>query len=177
MAIGVVFLIARFLTAALLLAAGLAKLANRDAFVRSLASTLVVPSLVTRLIGTGVPLAEIAVGSLMIGGWRIEIVSVAAAGLFATFGVFVVVMLKRAPAAGCGCFGGKGTVSPALVVRNVGLTMLALASAAFPLVWLAVVAFAILLLGTIPPTKRVLDRLAQAKASPWQAPNAAVVRE
>jgi hypothetical protein len=80
-------------------------------------------------------------------------------------------------AADCGCFGGSGKVSAALVVRNVGLAMLALASAAVPLVWLAVTAFAILLLGTIPPTKRVLDRLAQAKASPWHAPNAAVVRE
>jgi hypothetical protein len=64
------------------------------------------------------PWLEIALGILLLGGWRIRHVSLAACGLLATFIAILAVTYVRGIEANCGCFSFDDRITPLTIVRD-----------------------------------------------------------
>lgn len=75
--------------------------------------------------------AEVALGLLFLSGRAPRAAALAALASLALFSAMLLVLRRRAPATGCGCFGGTAE-RPAGLARNAALAALALVVAAHP---------------------------------------------
>jgi uncharacterized membrane protein YphA (DoxX/SURF4 family) len=114
--------------ATLLLHAGLVKLLDRSLFMQHLAAYRVPDPLLTPLSGA-LPLAEVGFGLLLLSPWRVA----GAAGAGALLLLYAASMAwhrKAGRRLDCGCGGEPLTLSWALVLRNLALTLLCLPASA-----------------------------------------------
>jgi uncharacterized membrane protein YphA (DoxX/SURF4 family) len=64
------------------------------------------------------PWVEIALGGLLIAGWKTRYVAMAALGLLATFTVVLTITYLRGIDANCGCFSFDDRITPLTVARD-----------------------------------------------------------
>jgi uncharacterized membrane protein YphA (DoxX/SURF4 family) len=64
------------------------------------------------------PWVEIALGVLLIAGWKTRYVAMAALGLLATFTVVLTITYLRGIDANCGCFSFDDRITPLTVARD-----------------------------------------------------------
>ncbi len=128
----IISLIARLGIAALLLYAGALKLLDPTAFATDIANYHFFPALAPWL-AVCLPTTELVVGIALLvtrNTW-LPAASLAATVLFSTFTIAVAQAYFRHINVSCGCFGsdsGSDAISLATVVRNIGLTALAVFS-------------------------------------------------
>jgi hypothetical protein len=120
-------LIAAGWTAALLLHAAIAKLADRGLFHQHLAA-YGVPDAAQPVLVWALPLAEAAAALGLVTPWR-PAAALLAAGLLALYGAAMAWHLLRGRVLDCGCGGAPLPLSAALVARNAVLAAVALAAA------------------------------------------------
>lgn len=114
------------------LVAGLSKIADLDASVRAVRAYQLLPEAVVGLVGAGLPVAEIALGLLLLVGFGVRTGAVISAVVLAAFVVGIVSAWARGLRIDCGCFGGGGRLTaeqdPSYGVelaRDIGLLLLA----------------------------------------------------
>ncbi len=122
---------ARLILGGVLVVAGALKVGDPDASVRAVRAYQLLPDVLERSIGYGLPLLELAVGVLLLAGAATRLAAVASALLLLTFVVGVSSAWARGLQIECGCFGGGGAAqgdqSGAYLVelaRDVGLLAL-----------------------------------------------------
>ncbi len=118
--------IAATISADVLVIAGLLKIGSLSSFGKQIASYEIMPGSLATLSGYIIPPIEVGIGISLLFLPR---VATGAAFLFMSFALAVGVNLLRGRSQlRCGCFGpsGKHTISPAHVVGNVGLSLLAI---------------------------------------------------
>lgn len=124
----------RLATAVVFLLAGLAKLANLDAFTRAVANYRLLPVRAVRPVARDLPAAEVAAGALLAAGVATRLVALALAAMLLAFAVAVAVNLRRGCRIDCGCFTGPGPreITWATVARNLVMSAGAVLLAARP---------------------------------------------
>lgn len=128
---GIVGLVARLLLGGVLLAAGLLKIGDLTGSVQSVVAYQVFPYEVARLIGTTLPVVEIAVGLLLVLGLLTRGAAVVGGVLMLAFVAGIASAWARGLAIDCGCFGTGGPVDPedtrylSEILRDLGLLALA----------------------------------------------------
>ncbi len=80
------------------------------------------------------PWIEIALGILLLIGWRIRYIALAACGLLGAFSLILTITYMRGIEANCGCFSFDDRISPLTIVRDGLILLPALFLAAEPLV-------------------------------------------
>lgn len=124
-------LVARVLLGGVLLAAGLFKITDLTGSVQSVVAYQLFPYEVARLIGTTLPVAEIAAGVLLLAGLLTRSAAVVGAVLMVAFVAGIVSAWSRGLTIDCGCFGSGGPVDPedtrylSEILRDLGLLALA----------------------------------------------------
>jgi uncharacterized membrane protein YphA (DoxX/SURF4 family) len=122
---------ARLVLGGVLLAAGLAKVADPVASVTAVRAYQLLPESVERLTGYGLPFLEIGLGLLLIAGFATRVAAIVAGLLMIGFVIGIVSAWARGLSIDCGCFGGGGVVDPADVdyvlplLRDTGLVLCA----------------------------------------------------
>lgn len=124
-------LVARALIALILIAAGLAKLAARESFQKSLRGFSLLPKGAHGVLLWSLPAVEVASGATLAVGLWPTITSTISMALFSLFLVLTTAELVIGSSAlkSCGCFGRQTLLSPAVPIRNGALILLALAVA------------------------------------------------
>jgi uncharacterized membrane protein YphA (DoxX/SURF4 family) len=124
----------RLAIAVVFLLAGLAKLANLDAFTRAVANYRLLPARAVRPVARALPAAEVAAGVLLLTGVATRLVALALAALLLAFAAAVAVNLRRGRRIDCGCFTGPGPreITWATVARNLAMSAGAVLLAARP---------------------------------------------
>jgi peroxiredoxin/uncharacterized membrane protein YphA (DoxX/SURF4 family) len=119
-------LIARLVLAAVLGAAGIAKLLRPTASRTSMAA-FGIPRALVPTAAVAVPVVEVAVAALLVPAATAEAAAIAAFLLLAAFTLGVGANLARGRAPACGCFGAVSSqpIGPATIVRNLVLMALA----------------------------------------------------
>lgn len=121
--------LARLVLGIVLLVAGALKVGHPAASARAVQAYQLLPYDVARLIGYGLPMVEIIVGSLLVIGLLTRGAAVVASLLMAAFVIGIVSAWVRGLAIDCGCFGGGGTIAkadtsyPLEVARDAGLLL------------------------------------------------------
>lgn len=112
-------------------AAGLLKIADPDASVRAVAAYELLPYSAERIIGYGLPFAEIALALLLLLGLATRFAAATSGLLMIAFIAAVGAAWVRGLSIDCGCFGGGGQVAPDQtryleeILRDAGLLLLA----------------------------------------------------
>ncbi|WP_344802151.1 MauE/DoxX family redox-associated membrane protein [Microlunatus ginsengisoli] len=125
----------RLVLGGVLLVAGGLKVIDPQTSVQAVRAYQLLPDGLARIVGWGLPFAEIALGLLLIVGLFTRVAAIAAGVLMVVFIVAVTSAAARGLSIDCGCFGGGGQVAPgqtayaAEILRDVGLLLSA--------VWLA----------------------------------------
>ncbi|MEX0788925.1 MAG: MauE/DoxX family redox-associated membrane protein [Anaerolineales bacterium] len=109
-----------------LITASLPKLKDPAKFAAGVIQYKVLPMKLARAYGYLLPLAEMLVGTLLIIGIRVPIVSAASAIMFGSFGFAVVVNLLRKSEMPCYCFGASESLGWNTLVRIVVLLALSI---------------------------------------------------
>lgn len=128
---GLVGLAARLVLGGVLLVAGWLKITDLTGSVQSVLAYELFSYPVARLIGTMLPVVEIAVGVLLLLGLLTRAAAVAGGLLMVVFVAGIVSAWSRGLAIDCGCFGTGGPVDPEdtaylpEIVRDLGLLALA----------------------------------------------------
>ncbi len=123
--------VVRLVLGGILVAAGAIKVIDPQTSVQAVRAYELLPAGLERLVGWGLPFAEIALGLLLIAGVFTRAVAVAAGVLLVVFIAAVMSAAVRGLNIDCGCFGGGGEVAagetnyPAEVVRDLGFVLLA----------------------------------------------------
>lgn len=127
----VVGLLARLVLGGVLLAAGLLKIGDLTGSVQSVVAYQVFPYELARLIGTTLPVIEVAVGLLLVVGLLTRAAATVGGALMLAFVVGIISAWARGLAIDCGCFGTGGPVDPedtrylSEILRDLGLLALA----------------------------------------------------
>jgi uncharacterized membrane protein YphA (DoxX/SURF4 family) len=122
---------ARLLLAGVFLTAGVLKAADPQDSVVAVRAYELLPDSWAKLIGWGLPFAEIALGLLLAVGLLTRPVAIVAAALLSCFIVAVASAAARGLSIDCGCFGGGGALPPGQahyageIVRDIGLLLVA----------------------------------------------------
>lgn len=133
---GLVSLLARLVLGVFLLAAGWVKVVDLTGSVQSVLAYELLGYEASRLVGTMLPVVEIAVGLLLVLGLLTRASAVVAGLLMVVFVAAIASAWARGLAIDCGCFGSGGPVDPedtrylSEILRDLGLLALA--------VWLVV---------------------------------------
>jgi hypothetical protein len=113
---------AQSLLSVVLVAAGLAKLRDRDGFMASLRSYRWVPKGAAGALGWGVPVLECALAAALWVGPLRRPAALLATGLLMAFTVLIVRLVLDGGEVGCGCFGSSSQrVTWFSVIRNIAL--------------------------------------------------------
>lgn len=116
----------RLLLAAVLLAAGLAKILDVETTVRAVRAYRVLPEAVVPAFGFAMPVVELALGALLALGFRVRQAAAAALGLMLLYTVALVQAWARGLQIDCGCFGAGSWVGyPQEVARDLALALAA----------------------------------------------------
>jgi uncharacterized membrane protein YphA (DoxX/SURF4 family) len=124
---------ARLIVAVVFIIAGGLKVGDLAQSTRAVNAYEVMPIEVGRVVGSMLPLLEIAVGVLLIVGIASRLVSAVAAGLFIVFITGITQAWVRGLSIDCGCFGGGGTIAAnqTKYAWEIGRDLLLFALAAF----------------------------------------------
>ncbi|MDQ3886739.1 MAG: DoxX family membrane protein [Actinomycetota bacterium] len=138
--------------------AGATKVTDLDASVRAVQAYRLLPEPVVVAVGAGLPLAEIALGVLLIAGLGVRASALGSVLLLVTFLVGIGSAWARGLPIECGCFGSGGDLVPgqeprygAEMIRDAGLLLLAGWLAVRPESWVAVDA---VLVSRVPEQER-----------------------
>ena len=120
---------------ALLLSAGVVHIAHRSTFREVLREHRIVPRRLVRPVGGAVACAELAIGGLGVAAVAVaakpaQLLAFGAAALFCAFTAYAAVLLKRRPAAPCGCVAADYPVNVWVVARAAILAIASVAAAA-----------------------------------------------
>ena len=124
-----VTLAARLILGVTLLVAGLLKVTRLDASVQSVRLYQLLPWDVTALVGSALPIIEIAVGLLLITGTFTTVSAAIGSLLMLAFIIGIASVWARGISIDCGCFGGGGAIEasktqyPLEIARDVGLLL------------------------------------------------------
>ena len=122
---------ARLGLAVVLLVAGGLKVADPGQAVQAVRAYEILPASLEKLVGWGLPFAEIALGLLLLLGLLTRWAAAAGGLLMVIFIIGVASAAARGLSIDCGCFGGGGEVAPDQtayvqeILRDVGFTALA----------------------------------------------------
>jgi uncharacterized membrane protein YphA (DoxX/SURF4 family) len=120
-------LVVRLALAGVALWAGVAKLSDLEASVRAVRAYDLLPGALADVAGFGLPVVELVLGLLLLGGLLTRPAAVVNALLMLAFIGGVVSAWARGLSIDCGCFGGGGVVDPdetqyvSVIVRDVAL--------------------------------------------------------
>jgi uncharacterized membrane protein YphA (DoxX/SURF4 family) len=120
---------ARFFLGALLLIAGTSKFFRFAAFKDAIAAYGLVPARFASPLSRTIPFVEVATGLFLTLGFLVGAALVLAAGLLLVFSMAMTINLVKGSRIPCGCLGARNQISWGLVVRNLALVGLAIASA------------------------------------------------
>ena len=123
--------VVRLVLGGVMLYSGYSKILDLPASVRAVRAYRLVPESVAPIIGNGLPMFELILGVLLIGG----LLTRASAGLtlllMLAFEVGIASAWARGLAIDCGCFGGGGNIDPSKttyvieILRDLGFILLA----------------------------------------------------
>jgi uncharacterized membrane protein YphA (DoxX/SURF4 family) len=123
--------IVRLVLGGVLLVAGGLKVIDPQSSVQAVTAYELLPDGLARIVGWGLPFAEIAIGLLLVVGALTRWAALAAGVMMIVFIAAVGSAAARGLSIDCGCFGGGGTVAPgetaytAEILRDVGLLLMA----------------------------------------------------
>jgi uncharacterized membrane protein YphA (DoxX/SURF4 family) len=115
--------ISRFLLAGIFLYTGYIKIESPLQFSAILYGYKLFPNSLILPLTHYFPWVEIALGILLLAGWKIRYVSLAACGLLATFIAVLATTYFRGIEANCGCFSFDDRITPLTILRD-GLIIL-----------------------------------------------------
>lgn len=121
---------ARWILAAVWLAAGLSKVTDLDGSAKAVAAFQILPPDAAIYVGYALPMLEIGLGVLLAAGVGVRVSAAVSALLMAAFTAGIVSVWMRGLSIDCGCFGGGGEVAPGEtnyavdVARDVALLVL-----------------------------------------------------
>lgn len=122
----------RWLLGAVWVVAGATKATDLDESVRAVRAYRLLPEPVAQVVGAGLPLAEVALGLLLIAGLGVRACAVASAVLLVVFMAGIGSAWARGLRIDCGCFGTGGDLAAearprygAELARDAGLLLLA----------------------------------------------------
>lgn len=122
---------ARLVLGAVLLVAGVLKVADPQASVAAVRAYELLPAGMVTVVGWGLPFAEVLLGMVLLVGIAVRPAAIAAAGLLAVFVAAVASAAARGLSIDCGCFGSGGPVPAGQtaygteIARDLGLLALA----------------------------------------------------
>lgn len=122
---------ARLVLGAVLLVAGVLKVADPQASVAAVRAYELLPAGMVTAVGWGLPFAEVLLGMVLLVGIAVRPAAIAAAGLLAVFVAAVASAAARGLSIDCGCFGSGGPVPAGQtaygteIARDLGLLALA----------------------------------------------------
>jgi protein-disulfide isomerase len=135
--------VVRLVLGAVWIWASLSKLHNPRRFVQDVRAYDATPEWLSKGIGYGLPVLEVAIGVLLIVGIAVRLSAIASAALFLVFLVGLVEASARGIKLSCGCFGGGGLTDGSTqytweILRDIGLLALAVLLALWPLTYLSI---------------------------------------
>ena len=128
----------RLVLAGIMLWAGGAKIGDLAASVRAVRAFEILPEVLARPVGYGLPVLEIVLGLLLLGGLLTRYAALLTALLLAGFVVGIAAAWARGLSIDCGCFGGGGptdadnTQYPLEIVRDLAILAVGLVVARWP---------------------------------------------
>ena len=123
--------VARLVLGGVLLASGLAKVADPVESVTAVRAYQLLPESLERVTGYGLPFLELGLAVLLLAGFATRVAAVVGGLLMLGFVVGIASAWARGLSIDCGCFGGGGAVDPDEVnyvtplLRDTGLVLLA----------------------------------------------------
>ncbi|MGI9062392.1 MAG: MauE/DoxX family redox-associated membrane protein [Pseudonocardiaceae bacterium] len=102
---------ARWLLGAVWVVAGATKVTDLDGSVRAVRAYRLLPEPLTQLVGAGLPVAEIALGLLLIAGLGVRAGAMTSAVLLIVFMAGIGAAWARGLRIDCGCFGAGGDLA------------------------------------------------------------------
>ena len=108
----------RLFVGGLFVIAGYAKLASRFEFELAIESYQLLPVWGVIAVASALPWFEVALGMLILRGWKMHWFSTAATALLGFFLVTMAITFLRGVEATCGCFGLGEPVSPRTLLRD-----------------------------------------------------------
>lgn len=113
-------MLARWGLAVVLLAAGISKLSDRQAFVEAIQSFRILPARLSRALALGLPWLEVVISAALALGLWTRLAAATAVVLLIIFSVAIAVNLARGNALECNCFGPlyRGRISGWSLLRN-----------------------------------------------------------
>jgi protein-disulfide isomerase/uncharacterized membrane protein YphA (DoxX/SURF4 family) len=122
--------VARLVLGVVWIWAGLAKLSSPRTFVQAVRAYDATPEWLSKAIGYGLPVLEVAIGILLVVGVAVRICAAVSAALLVVFLIGIIEVAARGIKLECGCFGGGGTTDSGTTylldsLRDVGLLVLA----------------------------------------------------
>jgi uncharacterized membrane protein YphA (DoxX/SURF4 family) len=130
---------ARLVLGAVWLAAGASKITDLDASVRAVRAYRLLPETAAQIVGAGLPVVELLLGTLLIVGAGVRAAAAVSAVLMLAFDVGIASAWARGLQIDCGCFGSGGELAPGQdptysieLVRDAALTALAVLLARWP---------------------------------------------
>jgi uncharacterized membrane protein YphA (DoxX/SURF4 family) len=124
--------VARLVVGGVWLYAGALKLPNPDTSVTAVRSYQLLPTDTAELVGRGLPMLEVVVGTCLVIGLLIRFTGVLSALMLVAFIVGIISVWSRGIAIDCGCFGDGGADPDAFskypweIARDTGLLALSL---------------------------------------------------
>ena len=119
-------------TGIVMLAAGIVKIGDLNAFSSSVHNFRIAPIWSENLVAMTLPWVEVVAGLALVGKWRVRAAASVALGLMVVFTVAVAAAWARGLDFECGCFGKAtaGAIGGKKLLENLGLTALALVASA-----------------------------------------------
>jgi uncharacterized membrane protein YphA (DoxX/SURF4 family) len=118
MAFRILHWLCRCLIAAVFVYSGYLKLRSELQFAAAIAGYQLVPAALILPLAEYLPWLEISLGILLLTGWKIRYVSLAAAALLLLFTTVLTITYARGIEADCGCFGFGEKISPLTIARD-----------------------------------------------------------
>ena len=122
--------LARLFLAGLFLYAGYMKLQNPFLFEMAVDSYQLLPATAVIIVARTLPWLEIALGLLLLAGWKLHYFATFTALLLGFFLALMAIAYSRGIEATCGCFGFGEQVSPRTLARDTALFAIAVYLAA-----------------------------------------------
>ncbi len=108
----------RLILAGIFVYSGYIKVQSPLEFAAAIAGYKLVPDSFIYPLATYLPWLEIALGAMLLIGWKIRYVALGAAALLLCFTVILTVTYARGIDADCGCFGFGQKISPLTIARD-----------------------------------------------------------